>query len=257
MLEHALAYARRGWPVFPVARDKTPLTVHGFKDATTDEEVVHYWFGRKAGPRNIGLAIPEGLVVLDFDLRNGAPSPDLLGLPSTKTVVTPGGGHRYYSVPEGVELAAKWMAGVDVKRAGRGYVLLPPSNTDAGVYEWQDKRQKVVALPEWVLNNLRVQKTSTTIKTSTETAPAFSWDCGTEAGMQALKFMLGDLVLALAGSRNDTLNKAGFKVGKLVTQGQLTEDALDHVLRVALFIGLEKDEVLATLKGAYERGRSA
>ena len=34
LLEAALSYARRGWPVFPCqARDKDPLTKHGFKDA--------------------------------------------------------------------------------------------------------------------------------------------------------------------------------------------------------------------------------
>src|SRR4051794_9849296 len=36
MVEHALDYARRGWPVFPVSPvNKAPLSEHGHNDAST------------------------------------------------------------------------------------------------------------------------------------------------------------------------------------------------------------------------------
>src|SRR5262249_37813500 len=45
MVEFALDYARRGWPVFPSSpRDKAPLVGGGFNSATTDPETVRQWW---------------------------------------------------------------------------------------------------------------------------------------------------------------------------------------------------------------------
>ena len=50
-LRQALAYARRGWPVFPcLPGQKVPATRHGYTDATTDEQQITGWFGRRPRP---------------------------------------------------------------------------------------------------------------------------------------------------------------------------------------------------------------
>jgi len=107
MLEAALAYVRRGWPVFPLKpRDKVPLTEHGFKDASTNEDTIRSWWGQYP-EANIGLATGvAGFFVVDTDPRNGGfESEGALAsqgyyFSSTVKVVTGGGGtHRYYQLP--------------------------------------------------------------------------------------------------------------------------------------------------------------
>lgn len=271
MLEAALAYARTGWRVFPVGQNKQPLTPHGFKDASKDERLIRDWWERQWPGANIALDIPEGLVVLDFDPRNGAPDVgDVLGEQQctyTMTCETPSGGvHLYLRVPEGVEFIGRWMQGIDVKAAGKGYVLLPPARTEAGEYLWWDISNPlehwsefdtvIYDMPDWLLNVLRKPDVALAPRgpDAEPAAPMFPWELGTSYGIFGLQQQLGLLSMTGEGERNRTLNRVGFRVGQLVAGGELKEDALHHVARVAEWIGLEKREVYQTLHSSYEAG---
>ena len=146
--DSALWYARRGWAVFPcVPGGKTPLTAHGFGDATTNEGVVKLWWTQT--PRaNIGIACgASGLAVIDVDVKDGAPGMeswrDLLeehGQALGETVVneTPSGGLHMLYRQNGTPIrnsAGKLAAGIDVRGEG-GYIVVPPSITDVGDYHW-------------------------------------------------------------------------------------------------------------------------
>jgi len=263
VLEHALAYAREGWAVFPVGRDKKPLTPHGFKDATTDEALIHdFWPGEPWYEANIALAIPEGLVVLDFDPRNGAPMPGELGVSTdTRRCATPNGGYHVYYYYDGPELRSRWMSGIDVKQAGKGYVLLPPSVNEAGTrrYEWW-RTLTIQKLPPHLAGVLAKPEVPAGFDTSTwmeaETPPTvlFPWENGTAYGLAALKNQLAKMSYAKEGERNNTLTSVGFVLGQLVAGGELREGVLYELLRAAENTGLEKDEIMATLRGCYSRG---
>jgi hypothetical protein len=141
----ALEYARQGTAVFPCRPDsKAPLTAHGFKDATTSQPLVRYWW-RKWPEALIGLPTGHGLVVVDVDPRSGGTLDP--GWPDTLTARTRSGGrHLYYASRETVPCSVGRLArGVDIRGEG-GYVILPPSPG----WEWLDPEAAVAELPDWM-----------------------------------------------------------------------------------------------------------
>lgn len=118
MLNEILKMAERGLYLFPVdAKNKMPLTEHGFKDATTDKDQLKQWF-KDANAETIGVALnlkKSGLVCLDID--NGHKGQDenagtedavkLMGMNSDFTLdasdyvesTQSGGFHMFYKAP--------------------------------------------------------------------------------------------------------------------------------------------------------------
>ncbi len=143
-LRHALAYASRGWPVFPCLHGrKIPLTRHGFRDATTDERQITAWFGNRPG-WNLAIATgAPGPEVLDVDEHgpagNGYAAFGRLraaGLldGAAAYVRTPSGGlHAYF---RGSDQRNGHLPGchLDFRSAG-GYILAPPSRVDGKPYQ--------------------------------------------------------------------------------------------------------------------------
>lgn len=126
-------YITRGWAVFPLrSGSKIPATEHGFKDATTDLDIVTLWATLPGPSYNWGIATGSvsGIVVVDVDIKNdGIANTAQLNLSPTYTVTTPSGGiHYYYAIPPGrpVRSTVGLVPGVDI-RADGGYVAAPPS----------------------------------------------------------------------------------------------------------------------------------
>lgn len=126
----AIAYTNIGYRVFPIRTNaKTPLTQHGFKEATIDQAQITEWWERWPDA-NIGLATGEesGVSVVDVDGSPGVDSMQILGLPKTWTVQTPRGTgyHCYFQYAPALKQGAALLPGIDVRNDG-GYILLPPS----------------------------------------------------------------------------------------------------------------------------------
>ena len=141
MVQAAQDYAQRGWHVFPVNREKRPLTENGFKDASTDPKAIAAWWARWPGA-NIGIATgASGLLVLDVDSYDGGE--DTLasypGLPDTVESITGGGGrHLLFNRPDGSKYKSfRFAHALDCKADG-GYIVAPPSLHESGRrYEWE------------------------------------------------------------------------------------------------------------------------
>jgi hypothetical protein len=143
-LRQALAYARRGWPVFPCQPgQKIPATAHGFRDATTDPGQITEWFTRRP---DCNLAIATGAPgpdVLDVDQHSPAGS----GYPALSRirraglfdgaaayVRTPSGGLHAYFTGTAQRNGHLPDCHLDFLSAG-GYILAPPSLVDGHPYQ--------------------------------------------------------------------------------------------------------------------------
>ena len=141
ILRQALAYAARGWPVFPcLPGQKIPATRHGYQDATTDEHQITEWFGR--GQRwNLAIATgTPGPDVLDIDQHgpagNGYPAYARLrraGLANGAAayVRTPAGGMHAYFTGSDQHNGRLPSHHLDFRSRG-GYIVAPPSQVGTG-----------------------------------------------------------------------------------------------------------------------------
>lgn len=148
LLDNALELVRQGFAVFPlVPNAKDPLTDHGFKDASRDEERVRSWWSKNP-EANIGIATghySDNLVVIDIDVKKDAGGAESWAewldknyafIPETPAVLTwSGGRHLYFKSITKVPCRVGWLKGVDIRAEG-GYVVAAGSVINGEVYEW-------------------------------------------------------------------------------------------------------------------------
>lgn len=147
LLDAALAYAARGWWVFPLDGKGGHLTGKGgHRNATTDRATIRAWW-RRWPDASIGVWLRRsGLLVIDYDGEPGRRTLARLEekhgpLPRTLHQRSPsGGGHIFMLDPGGDPDSSESVRGnfgrgsrVDIKC--NGYVLLEPSRTKRGDYK--------------------------------------------------------------------------------------------------------------------------
>ncbi|MCC7048465.1 MAG: bifunctional DNA primase/polymerase, partial [Alphaproteobacteria bacterium] len=138
-LHDALAWAERGYRVFPLAPDsRRPAWAEWdwTREATTDAATIRAWWG--AGDWNIGCCAGAGTVVVDLDVKrpeaNGiAAYMALAGDMDTLVVRTTTGGLHLYFSGEGRNSAGTVAPGIDTRGDG-GYVVAPGSTIDGVAY---------------------------------------------------------------------------------------------------------------------------
>lgn len=150
--EAALAYATRGWPVFPCRRNKAPLISGGFHEATTNPEIIADWWDRWPDA-NIGFSPGQvGMMVVDLDAGHDPAFAGTLPKTALEQTTPSGGRHLFYEL--GLNETCKSPAGkvspyVDIRSHG-AYVILPPSSSESGYYRWV-KQGKPAYRPDEIL----------------------------------------------------------------------------------------------------------
>lgn len=264
----ALSAARQGLYVFPLwPRSKTPC-LHGKRRcegtgicaeghlgweqrATTDPDLIRYWWG--ASPTcNVGIACgPSNLYVLDLDPAHGEDPPpewagarhgrDVLarlaeqaGQPypdDTYTVRSPSPGeHLYFRVePDSVLRNTAGRAGWRIDSRGRGgFIVAPGSMRRDGVYTVV-RRAPIAPLPHWVV-------------------PLFTPPPRPEAELivfgdvrplpdarrqRYLDKVAETVVHAAPRTAHDTLVRAAYSLGRLVGGGEFSDDEARAALHIA------------------------
>lgn len=291
---HALDYAARRWPVFPVAGilgpgrcscrsgpscphpGKHPLTRHGLQEASCDPERIRsWWCSWPAANVAVATGARAGLVVVDIDPpKGGAESAAALEgrglvLPETLTARTGGGGrHLFYRPPAGQAVRNRagglpgggGLAGIDLRGDG-GYVVAAPSAHASGdTYQWADPLAPVAPWPRWMHERRRLAPDGPTrrlrpARGGTGPAPRAAGG-GSRYGFAALERETAAVRTAEIGGRNERLNRAAWSVGMLVGGGELEDDVAEAELRAAaLTAGLDEHEATATIRSGLDAGR--
>lgn len=242
LVNAALAAARRGWPIFPVAPGTKEPAVKAWEHrATTDLTRIERAWSR--GEWNIGIACgPARLIVVDLDMpkddTDTAPEPwNMLDInnganvlaaiahrakvdwPHTFTVTTPSGGtHLYFTAPAGTDYrntqgAIGWK--IDT-RAGGGYVAAPGSILPAGPYRITVDVDPA-PLPYWLASALtpapRPRPAPAPIPTGTRNAAYVA---------AAIKGEQRRIETARRGNHNRSIFIASCALGQLVAGGSLS-----------------------------------
>jgi hypothetical protein len=266
-LDAALRYAANGWAVFPchhptpagcscgradcTSPAKHPATRRGLHDASSDPVQIERWWRERP---DANVAIRTGrvsrLVVIDVDLPHGPTSLRRLLGPATPTVSTGSGGAHLYFDPHGLQVtnsAGRLGPGLDVRGDG-GYVIAPPSRHASGTaYRWNQLSLPVPALPA---------RLARTLTRTPEPRALPSHRGGMRAWAEAvLDEQVRAVRTAAEGTRNDTLNRAAFRLGRLAARGDVDpQRARSELERAARAAGLGQREAARTTDSGLTAG---
>jgi bifunctional DNA primase/polymerase-like protein len=269
-LTAALAYARHGIPVLPVhtpdhgggcscdrgARcersGKHPRLRHGLTEASTDPRLIEMWWSRWPAA-NVGLRTGITMDVADIDSAEGWHGLSLLlggMLPPSPRVRTGGGGWHLWFRPSGYGNRVRLLPGLDWRGLG-GYVLAPPSRHRTGAdYRW-------VIRPDDDLPPAPAALRSLIEGPPAGPPPAHRPIAHPQRyGQAALAAETDRVAAAPVGSRNDTLNRAAFALGRLVGAGLLDPRVVARELEAAARqCGLGRVETRHTIRSGLSAGR--
>lgn len=279
----AITLAERGFAVFPLRPGSKVPAVRGDWEglAVADPRRLRE-VGWPAGG-NIAIACgPSGLFVLDLDVAKGSGGGQVGGavgdareeptdgaavlrelaagrpIPETFTVATPSGGmHLYFRAPAAPRLrntVARLGPLIDTRAAG-GYVVGPGSVIRGRPYEIVADLP-IAPVPRWIVRELIAKARAELPPLPVEVAGARPPAAAAAAyGAAALRNEVERVLAARVGTRNDTLNRAAYALGRLIGAGILDRDlAASELFHAARRVGLPAREASSTLASGLGAG---
>jgi hypothetical protein len=185
----------------------------------------------------------------------------------TYTVDTPSGGsHLYFTAPDTPEAPVRNSAGrlgplIDI-RADGGYVVGDGSRIGGRAYAARgDYLPLALPLPAWIARLLGEEPTlaegalpenvlpETALLGTTRPLPAPDSAQGRAYALAAFRDQIRRVAQARVGTRNDTLNRAAFSLGQLVTAGLIPPlPVMTGLADAAARAGLPQDEARRTIR---------
>lgn len=266
----ALAYAARGWLVFPTKPRAPfqPLTSHGSLDASKDPAKLREWWA-KWPTANVAIATGagSGITVIDVDPRHGGDKvlSDLLDrfgepFPNTLTAKSGGDGYHYYFryVPGLATSTGRVGEGIDIRGEG-GSITAPASIHKSGSpYVWLNDVELgefpkfIRALAERMHTKAEEREAERASRESADQFKAKASDKRLSAwGAAVVDNAAAEMRGTGEGRRRNTLNALAYPLFCYAAGGALDGPTVRDRLRdAALATGMTAREVDATLKGA-------
>lgn len=294
LLESALEYAARGWPVFPLHNPigewqcscgrpteppeksarvegvdycssvaKHPRTKNGLKDATTDEAQIRQWWQRWP---NANIGLPTGaltFVVIDVDPRHGGDDSiqglfEEFGRPEKVVCAKTGGGgeHLLFAHPGfKVKNNQSGKIGQGIDvRGDGGYIAAAPSRHASGGF-YQWTIQPNGTLPTLPAWLVEIM----TREAESIAAPADPNYQPPQVNDKYIQAAFQNELIAvrsaIEGTRNQQLNDSAFALGQLVAAGALYRSDVESALeQAAKQAGLSESEIRATIRSGLNAG---
>jgi hypothetical protein len=245
-------------PVFPCrncpedrAKDKTPLTKRGFKDASCDPDIVHRWWTRWPDAL-VGVPTGGKFVVVDADLQHVEAQQwyGRANLPVTRTHATRSGGRHVLFQPHPAVrcTTGKIHPHIDTRGTG-GYVIWWPA-CGLGVLH----ADVLAPVPDWIVRALTKSDNLENVKhTHGHTLPPTS----PARAQRKLDGIIRTIALAPEGNRNSLTYWGACRMAEMVAEGVLNRDnAIAIAVEAASRNGLPRAEALRTARSAF-RGSNA
>jgi hypothetical protein len=251
LLAAALDLAQQGYAVFPCVNrpmdpnvDKTPLTQHGFRDATRDINRIARWWRR--WPDAL-IGVPAGIkfVALDLDLQHADAQQwyerNRPRLPLTRMHVTRSGGRHLLFAPTAHVGCTTSKLGHHIDTRGLGGYLIwwPACGLDVlhgGV---------LAPVPMWITELMHVAPPA---------LPVRPIRLSPEHAQVKLAGILRTIARAHQGERNTVTFRGACRLAEMVAGGMLSQaDAVALAIEAASRTGLPNSEARRTAQSALRR----